>query len=165
MTTSAMKKEQGAEQPKHTPGPWRIDPVCRTLVVGTVDPMPIIADTESASAFDVETDIANARLIAAAPEMLEALENALSQFNDRECNCDGEYENGRLVGHACYFHRIEQELKDAIAKASGGVSQRPVKTEYSTLTGLWFVYNASGVIIRKFPLQSQALEFIARGGA
>lgn len=60
-----------------------------------------------------------ARFISAAPEMFEALENALGAFNDRECNCDGEYVDGRLVGHTCYFHRIEQELLAAIAKAEG----------------------------------------------
>lgn len=59
---------------------------------------------------------------AAASELLEACENAIGQFNQKECNCDGEYVDGRLVGHTCYFHRIEQDLKQAIAKATGGKS-------------------------------------------
>lgn len=58
-------------------------------------------------------------LVSAAPEMLRTLENALDQFNPRECNCDGEYIDGRVVGHACYFHRIEDDLRSAIAKARG----------------------------------------------
>ena len=56
----------------------------------------------------------------ASEKMQAAIENALSQFNDRECDCDGEYVDGRVVGHACYFHRIEEELRSALASADGG---------------------------------------------
>jgi len=50
-------------------------------------------------------------------ELLKTLQFVLDTFNERECNCDGEYENGRLVGHTCFFHRIEEEVKEALAKA------------------------------------------------
>lgn len=42
--------------------------------------------------------------------------HALSEFQSRECNCDAEVVDGRYVGSACYFHRIEADLR-SIAKA------------------------------------------------
>lgn len=120
---------------KHTPGPWTIGPIMEEkmksgLIRRTVPvyqsnhkqpewsdghPHPIIAEMH----WHPDEAEANARLIAAAPEMLEALENALSQFNPRECNCDGESTQDGMRGHACYFHRIADEIKRAIAKAIG----------------------------------------------
>lgn len=41
----------------------------------------------------------------------------------------------------------------------------PIRTDYSSLTGLWFVYNSQGHIISEFPLECQAREYIAAGGA
>ena len=98
---------------KHTPGPWKAIPSNHSHN-GRV----YTEDGSQSICFDTHDD--NARLIAAAPELLKAVETALQAFNERECYCDGEYEDGRLVGHACYFHRIEQELRDALAKATGG---------------------------------------------
>lgn len=97
---------------KHTPGPW-------TVVEGNY---PDRFGTSNALNVDHPCIYGepDARLIAAAPEMLEALENALGGFNEKECNCDGEYTQDGLAGHACYFHRIEQDIRDAIAKATGG---------------------------------------------
>lgn len=114
---------------KHTPGPWAV------RVTERVEFNRETGAREVTARCDIEADdkhvalcvpainenyLADARLISAASELLEALENALGAFSDRECNCDGEYENGRVVGHACYFHRIEQDLRAAIAKATGG---------------------------------------------
>lgn len=110
---------------KFTPGPWRVEEswgkgrdepkesmrLCFHSILDSND--NFVASTWA------EPNKPNAHLIAAAPEMFEALENALGVFNERECSCDGEYDDGRLVGHACYFHRIEQDLKSAIAKARG----------------------------------------------
>lgn len=82
----------------------------------------------------------------AAEQMALAIEDALEQFNDRECNCDGEYVDGRVVGHACYFHRIEQDLRDALKKARGGrLSKKREEAKVcshgtwlkNVLTGLW----------------------------
>lgn len=60
------------------------------------------------------------RLKAENERLRDGIENALASFNDRECNCDGEYENGRLVGHTCYFHRIEHDLREALERGEGG---------------------------------------------
>lgn len=61
-----------------------------------------------------------AYLFVSAPEMLAALQIMLHEFNSKECNCDGECIDGRMRGHACYFHRIEDQLREAIAKATRG---------------------------------------------
>lgn len=50
-------------------------------------------------------------------ELANEIENALEAFNPRECNCDGEYTQDGIVGHACYFHRIEEHLRHVLAKA------------------------------------------------
>lgn len=55
--------------------------------------------------------------------LVHAIQFALDEFRDKECGCDGEYEDGRLRGYACYFHRVEQTLRDALATGaseSGG---------------------------------------------
>ena len=50
-------------------------------------------------------------------ELARAIENIKLEFRSKECSCDGEYSDGRLVGHACYFHRIESDIESAITKA------------------------------------------------
>lgn len=107
---------------KHTPGPFFIG--AQSTEAG--EPIVLICaearDGENKTiARMVGPDAqGNARRFAASPDMLDALENALGGFNEKECNCDGEYTQDGLVGHACYFHRIEQDIRSAIAKATGG---------------------------------------------
>ena len=57
--------------PKHTPGPWRINAADRTEIVSDLDPM-VIARTP-VNLYQREAALANARLIASAPDMYEAL--------------------------------------------------------------------------------------------
>lgn len=59
-----------------------------------------------------------AYLFVSAPDMLEALQIMLDEFRPKECNCDGEYVDGQLKGDTCYFHRVEQDLRRAITKAT-----------------------------------------------
>ena len=66
---------------KHTPGPWRIDPEYEFDIQGangTVEVAVIIDDAPSwkVPGPDFDTAAANARLIAAEPELLEALKRA-----------------------------------------------------------------------------------------
>lgn len=67
----------------HTPGPWeaREWSIHAPTSVGTVvnGQFQLVAECSGTGARDLQTEIesANARLIAAAPEMLEALEGAL----------------------------------------------------------------------------------------
>lgn len=82
---------------KHTPGPWRLNGN-RTITVGDFGkPGSFIAE--------VKND-ANARLIAAAPELLEALEWLLHHVV-RTQGLDGPELN---------------HVRETIAKATGGVS-------------------------------------------
>lgn len=63
-----------------------------------------------------EADALNARLLASAPDMLAALQIMLDEFSlQKDCHCDCT-EDGV---HACYFHRVERDLRRAIAKAIG----------------------------------------------
>jgi hypothetical protein len=67
---------------KHTPAPWVIDDDNRTYVgiageFADGHNYAIIAETATHSLIGVREAIANARLIAAAPDMLEALEKLL----------------------------------------------------------------------------------------
>lgn len=101
---------------KHTPGPWIWrNGFLTSLFQGKLDTATILENSEQ-----VELIEANSRLISAAPEMLEALENALGAFNERECSCDFEDGPDGPRGRACYYHRIEQDIKEAIRKATGG---------------------------------------------
>ncbi len=102
---------------KHTPGPWhRFEDKNGHSRVGNASNSIALVEN---ILFGPAENAANAQLIAASPIMLEALENALEAFNEKYCNCDGEYVDGRIVGHACYFHRIEGDLRRAIKKATG----------------------------------------------
>lgn len=64
-------------QTKHTPAPWQVSPLGNvmknSLKIATIEQMP--SDNE-------EERMANARLIATAPELILALESLLS---DRSC--------------------------------------------------------------------------------
>ena len=83
---------------KHTPGPWRVveDRVPSSLEVYAGK----TAIAECWRRADVETEIANARLIAAVPDLLKALEFVIRGVPDTwEC---------------------VQQARAAIAKATGG---------------------------------------------
>lgn len=65
---------------KHTPGPWTIEGLIESNGVGAyriVEPNNTYA---VADVYEIEGRIENAHLIAAAPEMLEALERCLIQL-------------------------------------------------------------------------------------
>ena len=86
----------------HTPGPWNVIPENRKSTVAKVC-LPsggLIADVSSWWV-DTESAKANARLIAAAPTMLEVLEYVLSDLNS-----ELDYETGVII-------------RAAIAKAKG----------------------------------------------
>ena len=89
---------------KHTPGPWHINENCPTAVNGPTEAPGVIVDL--ADNCDDEEAIPNAQLIAAAPEMLDALEAITT--SDK---------NGRF-GFPNFDAAIRQCLA-AIAKAKG----------------------------------------------
>ena len=95
--------------PKHTPGPWRVTEAHGQTQVVAVNRHPEKAVTGIADIFDSIDGTrewgANARLIAAAPDMLEALKGALSEFDQMSCEC---------VDDDIYGY-----VEDAIKKAEG----------------------------------------------
>lgn len=65
-------------QPKHTPGPWHIGETNPNFGPKVYDAQGnFISDVASARSDRIGNDIANAHLIAAAPELLEACEALL----------------------------------------------------------------------------------------
>lgn len=84
----------------HTPGPWTIYPETDGTDICAVDYTPGLPIRQIIARPDRGANwIANARLIAAAPELLEACRKALYALKGRE---------------------HDQFLRDAIAKATGG---------------------------------------------
>ena len=100
---------------KHTPGPWQIKSDHEPhLIIGNVDGETVAGFTSYSFDFiaSIEdeygemTDHANARLILAAPELLEAAQKALNYIANTE------NELGMTLGSG-------DMLRDAIAKATG----------------------------------------------
>ena len=90
---------------KHTPGPWEANGV---LVVASNDSFRTLFECKPLTmTLSVEECEANAHLIAAAPELLEACKEALNYVQGH--NNDEQY----------YTPRIERKLEQAIAKAQG----------------------------------------------
>lgn len=96
---------------KHTPGPWH---VCgeQSGVTEYSNTRHIYAQADKSAGgtgcvADVASSTANAALISAAPDMLEALRSAVALLTDPDA---GEFEANDVLG----------ELEAAIRKATGG---------------------------------------------
>ncbi len=77
---------------KWTPGPWELADKYNCTDVRAVDG-PYVADCNASAAIDWRTKEANARLIAAAPELYEALENLRKLYDtDEGCRSMPEYQ-------------------------------------------------------------------------
>lgn len=105
---------------KHTPGPWAVRGACEIVGHGPALPIgggePVAGTTLAFVGYapgdgaDKKTAEANARLIAAAPDLLDALEEAV-----QHCGCTiAQRESGHLVG--CWA----PPALAAIASATGG---------------------------------------------
>ena len=104
------------EQVKHTPRPWQSDATNKYYSRHVIRHNGLIVATVEHSPFDSTQDAeqANARLIAAAPEMLEALENAAMWLG--KMIADGAHKNAVAPRHCeVTLDRIEK----LIAKAKG----------------------------------------------
>lgn len=115
---------------KHTPGPWKfitmefgelVNGVGKVwtecaIEFGEGGPGTIIAECFGRSDENTFHDaVANARLIAAAPEMLEALQVAQAELE--QCEPPDEYPEQQAS-----YAQIMAQIKSAIAKATGGES-------------------------------------------
>ena len=99
---------------KHTPGPWIADGL---TIFSDID-RPI-ASTKETPVSDEEAK-ANARLIAASPEMLKALEVILKELERDVMRLSNSLRRGdQSLGYTLSFCRAR--AIEAIAKASGGV--------------------------------------------
>lgn len=89
---------------KHTAGPWSVDCTSVAPTINSID-KTICQIHEPTMGHLKHVNVANARLIASAPEMLEALEHLSNEL------CEGEF-----VKHSADAIR---KIKSAIAKARG----------------------------------------------
>lgn len=115
-----MKRKGERKAPAHTPGPWTADQSVKTgAVVAEVDRLfgqsiTVRVTTtnmdKTTEAFNAESE-ANARLIAAAPDLLHACEVALE---------DGMF--CAVEECPCCSHSVYLVLRLAIEKAIGGAS-------------------------------------------
>jgi hypothetical protein len=99
---------------KHTPGPWFIKTEGKTIGIGVQSLSGIARINPFGNENEgepIETDMANAKLIAAAPDMLEALKLAETRLNELEKHFGKQ-------GHSS-SDTIKQ-IKAAIAKATEG---------------------------------------------
>lgn len=109
---------------QHTPGPWEIsDHRLKTPIGAGPKHIAMVAyfdcgagDPRSISPSEHN---ANARLIAAAPELLEALEEALRKMGEDEEQIEGEW------GHSRTLQQMEAEgdLSEAIVKARAAIAK------------------------------------------
>lgn len=100
---------------KHTPGPWFFSGKhegCEVRYVGTYPDDRFCGELATLFGKDGEEQEANARLIAAAPELLDVLTRMVDQISDP---LNAEHQLGAFVLGA----RIA-EARAAIAKATGG---------------------------------------------
>ena len=88
----------------HTKGPWTA-----AAWNSRRDGLYQVCSTSTGESIPIEASVANARLIAAAPEMMEAL-NEITDFYMNDCKCT------LSNGFVCIVHRT----KKIIAKAEKG---------------------------------------------
>lgn len=109
---------------KHTPGPWRIikranqTGLKRVTVVDHTTRCVVQYDHSYRSDEVHPRDVANAHLIAAAPELLAALQSILEQSDDGAQACAGIESSGRIVWKGSYIERLET-ARAVIAKSLG----------------------------------------------
>lgn len=111
----------------HTPGPWVIHGLNSTSDInGPVNPVRVAKFWPGPGAYEVVADCshavtgsasgeANARLIAAAPEMIEALKSA-ERVLQAQVRCEF---NAGAPPTGTYHHTKLLEIQAAIAKAEG----------------------------------------------
>jgi hypothetical protein len=97
----------------HTPGPWKIED--GRVIQGRAFDQSYRNICDLVRGQTPESADANARLIAAAPDLLAALQEALDFAEDREDVNDGDYGIPEANAHM----RLAMMLRAAIAKAEG----------------------------------------------
>jgi len=93
---------------KHTPGPWRVSWHARPNHLPILADVPNLTEIAVCPAYDA-TDEANARLIAAAPDLLAALQAFYKWWGSIDCICL----NPEPIPNA-----LGEQMEAAIAKAT-----------------------------------------------
>ena len=101
----------------HTPGPWHVEDAPDSGLIFIRSHPAEVSLANIRKGQDHPND-ANARLIAAAPELLEALQSILFQAGCREARDLGNLNYDRL-------HAVEAQARAAIARATGQGEGRP----------------------------------------
>ncbi len=103
---------------KHTPGPWQANDQLGTMNVYTQEGVPIAFNTLARTATDPAEAEANARLIAAAPELLAHLAEFVEAWHEE---MEGSREPDGIDPYAAgeYIAGMYSEVKALIAKATG----------------------------------------------
>ena len=99
---------------KHTPGPWTCAKPTRLKQNYISSESGPVAITSSSSEVSRDTNLANARLIAAAPELLAVLTRILYAHDTGNC--------GAVTGEAILCGQFASAARDAIDKATGGAA-------------------------------------------
>lgn len=95
---------------KHTPGPWRVGDAGATVFgPKTEAPSPVRIATVTNNAIPSDAQRANARLIAAAPELLDACEEAIAEA----------HRLNEAAGYTVFNPTAFGMMRQAIAKAQG----------------------------------------------
>ena len=110
-------------QAKHTPGPWALGQNPAAIESGSFSNMLVVRPegefphglwvADCGNHYDPE-HLANARLIAAAPDMLEALGQAQGLLNP----LSGFVKQGNAIQRR-HLDKVRDEIRAAIAKATG----------------------------------------------
>ncbi len=111
---------------RHTPGPWTLDPeypdeiVAGKRSIGEVRGGRFVGDCEKPE-YEVPAEVlANARLIAAAPELLTALESIKQLLTDKMLvrNTEGDHQSHWAMNQIPIVSALAQ-MEQAIKKARG----------------------------------------------
>ena len=116
----------------HTPGPWAIDWNVARLDIFSGDAATLIASLRRSTLSPAIDDVAkaNAKLIAAAPELLEACQTFAEWLRREEAGCDRQgtahdTPEGRAVFSDWFYENVamcdlaQKQARAAIAKATG----------------------------------------------
>jgi hypothetical protein len=105
---------------KPTPGPWVIDWNVSRLDVFSSDAATLVATLRRSTLSDGidKTAISNARLIAAAPDLLDACKEALNILESLQGGCT-DSDDGTVEAITVWSPEVIEALIKVIAKATG----------------------------------------------
>jgi hypothetical protein len=97
---------------KHTPGPWKISKTINdfSIYAEANDNLDIAAVYQKSRAIDHEEARANTDIIAASPELVEALEAIVAAIN-------GEFDNPSLMKFGALYADREDSIKEIAIQA------------------------------------------------